>query len=429
MDADLDGGSSSPWLTDYWDNLTGGLAFHVRQTPFDVLLVTLALGTVLILLILYFTYLLVRRLRVRHPYRRVSKADRPLWILSLIVAGSAWVVSVLLDSGSFTVTPEAGASCALIKHVGVYLFGYSLWICLVLYKLVRKFYQFRVVKYQPPHALAVVAGLWVPFILLAIISSVFDESSRTSEGTCTVSWQWMLPTYGLLAAYAGLFIFLMSKIRRTIGEHHQVIRYSIFLATSFLFPLADGIALAFKILDYPSLMGQLLVLLTLLLVLGNMTHIFVLVLRGRQSRRIMSSSPIEMVEDGSPHSSATAAGTRQIRVATTPEMMALSLSSHSSSSTLSSPTSGRYPHSAALDDINALLAEGSLEPPVSDPAQPQHPASRIPPPMFRRPRRSLEEEMAVDFEEFVQRLPEELAAKIDRNRGFFASPHHHHHPR
>lgn len=362
---------------------------HVRTTPMDVLLATLGFGIVVSLLVIYVVYLVTRLLRQHRTHygqSTRSKADRPFWVFGLVFAATAWIMSSLLYSGALAMSNEIAMSCTLIRYVGQYLLGFPLWISLVLYKLIRKFYQCRVVRKKPPHALLVIFLLLLPFAINSAFMLVFDQCTRTTEGQCRVWSILSISTYSLLTVYLLLFIVLMVKIRRTIGAHHEVIRYSIFLSTSFLFPLGDAISQFAPLPVEDVLVGELMVAVVLLLVVTHMTHIFVLVFKSK-SRRLAGG--ILPNSSDAPRS---------------PAVMTLS--------SLSSLNVEDSLDEAPLEDINYDLSDEPL------PRRYARNAAALG--MTQRPRRSLQDEMLPDFERFVATLPDELAAQVDRNQGFFA---------
>ena len=361
---------------------------HVRTTPMDALLVTLGFGTIVALLVIFMLYLITRLFR-QHRNRdgqiTRSKADRPLWVFGLVFSASVLIICSLLFEGAMITSNEITISCTLIRYLGQYGLGFPLWISLVLYKLVRKYYQYRVVKRKPPHALLTIFLLMLPFMINSVCMIVFDQCTRGIEGQCRVWDLLSVSTYALLAIYLCVFIVLMVKIRRTIGDHHEVIRYSIFLSTSFLYPLLDAVVHLTPLTDR-LLFGELLVILVIVLVVGHMAHIFALVFKnksGRLPRGILPNSN---------------------DIPKSPAIMSLS---SISSLTVQDPS-----------DESALEATEYTR--FDDPLPRRYSQNVSFLGMTQRPRRLLQDEMLPDFERFVASLPDELAAQVDRNRGFFA---------
>ncbi|PJF20113.1 hypothetical protein PSACC_00069 [Paramicrosporidium saccamoebae] len=317
---------------------------------------------------LYLIYLVLRRIRGKTHHR--SKADRPAWIGALILAGSTWIVSNLTLAGVISFAPEDEYSCTYLTFLGSHM-AYIFWLALVLYKLVRKFWQLRLVGKKPPHALLAIFLLVIPYIVLLGVASYYSPSKRDEFDICHVEVNWQWPVFMALVLYLLLFAFLVAKIQKTIGEHHEIIRYTIFLATSFVFPLAELIVCMTSI-DESIVAHRCLLTLVVLIVLGNMGHIFILVLRGRYAKTagILPQDTLR-------------------------ELPAMSISSLSST--------------PIVDVLNTTLTDSPLEL-LSIPANL--------PPMLQRPRR--EGELMPEFERFVEGLPEDLAREVDRNRGYFA---------
>lgn len=366
------------------------ISFNVRSSSLDILLTTLGLGTVVILFLLYFIYLIVRATRRKRPGYTRSKADRPSWVLTLVVAGSALIFSTLLAEGVLVIETEVAIACSLIKFLGQYTLGWILWAAAVNYKLIRKYYQLRRARQEAPHALLTIFLQLLPFALLTFFEAILARSFRDELDLCSLEVPWLIALYAMISLLLLIFLFSFIKVRRTIGAHHEIIRYGIFMSTSFLFPLADAIVKLTPSLAGEVWAGQMLVILALLLVLGNMMHVFVLVLKGRHP----------LPKDILPMASAGAETT-------------LSLDSDVSGGDEGiindQPT-------RTLDDINGLMAEGSV-------MAIRAPLPEAPSMILNRPRRSATDtdEAEPNFERFVDHLPATLAEDIDRRRGYWVA--------
>lgn len=359
--------------------MSGLYSLNVRASTFDMYLAVQSIGVVVIFILLYMVYIIVRGVRgTKSGYHR-SKADRPLWVLGLVISGSLWLLMATLYTGVLTMTPEDSWACTYILFLGQHA-AFILWIMLVLYKLIRKFWQYRLVGKRPPHALlAIFLPVSIYWTLLGTLS-FFATCSRDSNDLCHVEQNWQWPVYLSLVLYILLFVVLLIKIRRTVGDHHEVIRYSIFLSTSFLYPFVELIV---HMTPLDTMVGahQALLGLLLLIVFGNLAHIFILILRGKH-RPVKKEGILPQDTRRSP----------------------TNVSLSSLSSTPSTPPTG-----PALDMVNTVMAEGSLEPPN---------ATDLPPPLLQRPRRT--DQLMPDFERYVEGLPDEVSEKVDRNRGYFA---------
>lgn len=430
---------------------------NVRPSSIDILVTSLGFGTILLLIVLLLIYLAVHLIRRRHAKhgkregatapRPKSKADRPLWVASLCLAGSVWIACGMQTGGTVYFDLESSGSCAAYRFMGVYLFGYVLWLALVLYKLVRKYFQIRLVRKRTPHALACVMMLILPLALYCIPAAVFDgvllgddgksagrmfgvpaafkgfQSSVLSSGrgefhVCYSSVQWHSGLLlFLLALYGGLFVFFVVQIRRAIGTHHEIIRYTIFLSTSLVYAatvvvlkvlpevvlrvprwqhLSARVPLAWERGGFLAVAGsdQLLALLSVAIVLFNMAHIFALVLR-RKPHTPRSALLRSLGDDGPLRQTAPAAD------------YALSLTSVVSSD------------DGAEDDMlamaNVLMSERPLESiPVGRAAT--GPGGDL----FTMPRRVSSEEMLPQFERYLEGREDADLEEIDRNCGFYA---------
>lgn len=365
------------------------ISFNVRSSSLDILLTTLGLGTVVILFLLYFIYLIVRATRRKRPGYTRSKADRPSWVLTLVVAGSALIFSTLLAEGILVIETEVAIACSLIKFLGQYTLGWILWAAAVNYKLIRKYYQLRLARQEAPHALLAIFLQVLPFALLAFFEAILARSFRDELDLCSLEVPWLIALYSMISLLLLIFLVSFIKIRRTIGAHHEIIRYGIFMSTSFLFPLADAIVKFTPSLVGEVWAGQMLVVLALLLVLGNMMHIFVLVLKGKHP----------LPKDILPMASAGAGTT-------------LSLDSDVSAG---DEVINDQP-AQTLDDVNKLMAEAPV-------MALRAPLPEAPSMVLSRPRRSATDtdEVEPNFERFVDHLPATLANDIDRRRGYWVA--------
>lgn len=366
------------------------VSFNVRSSSLDILLTTLGLGTIVILFLLFFIYLIVRATRRRRPGYTRSKADRPSWVLTLVVAGSTLIFSTLLVEGVIVIETEAPVACSLIKFVGQYTLGWILWAAAVNYKLIRKYYQLRLTRQEAPHALLAIFLQLLPFALLAFFEALLARSFRDELDLCILEVPWLAALYAMTGLLLLIFLFAFVKIRRTIGAHHEIIRYGIFMSTSFLFPLIDAIVQLTPPLAGEIWAGQLLVVLALLLVLGNMMHIFVLVLKGRHPlpKDIL---PMESAGAGTTVSLESSLGAGEDEV-----------------------INDQPPQT--LDDVNNLMAEGSV-------MAIRAPLPEAPSLVLNRPRRSATDTDEVEprFERFMDHLPAAATEDIDRRRGYWVA--------
>ncbi len=469
MPGDADWPLRRAWLSSYaW-------SWHVRRSQMDVFLVVFGLGTVAILWLLYVVYMVVRIARKRSAKRRgakraKSKADRPLWVLALDLAGTLWIVGTLLATGTLTPDLEGPGGCARDRYLFQHILGAAPFVVLVLYKLLRKYVQVRWANTRAPHALLSIALLIVPIVLVAAPAAALDglwldsrqaptpesrglkplaqterprvlfgtaplpmtspvDAGRGAFGVCHTSLRWHATVDLLsLVLYGGLFVFFAVQLRRAIGAHHQVIRYCIFEATALVFYVLDALvnlgpaavrtvpALeAFLLRLWPSrlevpawVLGtaphQVVCLAVILIVLGNLAHVYVLVLK-----------PKRMAIDPNSALGGLAAGEDTLRPASGPSYETEGLSSDDEGDSDGDEDSE---DSRVLRDVNRLLAaSGSvLEARGSGDSGTDGPPVLLAPPRRRSPAESLPR-----FELFVDALPEGAAARLDHNRGYYAA--------
>lgn len=417
-----------------WDPFTSwGISVNVRPSTADVVISSFGFGTIVILLLMQFVYWLVRFMR---PKQKKSKADRPSWVFALTMTGCVWIYMTLQTTGVIYGDPEEDGVCSWYRFVGEYLCGWSLWVSLVMYKLLRKYVQLRMVKTKPPHALFSIMIMLLPAALYCIPASLGDSyyspsplnSGRGEYHTCVSTMAWLSPLYGLMIVwYTVLFVFFMYKIRKVIGAHHQVIRYGIFISVSMLFPIMDALVHLIPLLGdywpwlqeridvfpipYPytdfvagTWFEQMLAVLAIFIVLFNMAHIYVLVLKPKE-RVIRETSAIGALVDDN------------LRPA---DRFDGSVSSDDEDAGDDSDSDDE--ETSALDDINRLLTDVELEG-----QQQQHTShggkggGAMGGISLNRSRREKSSEMLPSFEKYIdETLDEEQAAEIDHGRGFFA---------
>lgn len=372
-----------------------GHSLHVRSSNVDVLLVTLTFGLVLILFALYLLYWVVRRWRGRDGRGKIypqSKADRPWWILGLVLVGSGWALGTMFYTGTAMIIPE-DVDAPTGFRFGLQYLSYFFWIVLVEYKLLGTFYTYR---FKPdlrgearrkPHALIRLAILITPAVFLAVLSMLLARCYRDDSdlGHCEVDWMW--PTYTLILGYAIVFVFLFYKLWHTMSRaeranNHEMIRYAIFLSTSFTWPIFDAIS---QLTDLQDRVGvqQAVLIWALLIVLCNLGHVFILALRARM--------PIAKVEGG----------TGTLRDTTDPAEHTNEYAYATDTSSTGSPD--------ALDTVNAAMSETPVTRPIVTPQKFV---------IVQRPNRDVRA-VPPDARAYVESMPDEIADRVDRNMGIY----------
>lgn len=221
------------------------------------------------------------------PKRR-SKADRPAWVVALSVTGALLLLTMTFDTGTISPDGSSGSNvtpvCPTLRYFSLMTLGFSFWISLVLYKLIRKYFQARLLKWkEAPSAIKTIALLMLAPCLITVVAminaSVTDlQDQRNEVGVCEMNSPAFMIVYLVMwIFYFALFLYLAYKVRKTIGEHHELYRYAIFLSTSFAVIFTYFIIQMTSSLSSSEAAQQTLLSLTIIMVTANMGHIFGLI--------------------------------------------------------------------------------------------------------------------------------------------------------
>lgn len=256
------------------------------------------LGTTVIVAVAFFTgYLVKRSLSNKGAFAPRSKADRPLWILGILLAAILWLTSSLLLYGSVNVSgiSRSSTSLAAMKWLVQYAAGFMLWFNLVLYRIIRIYLRMTRIKtgWQPWSLLAV---LQAPFVTVSLLALVVARVQFSPNGWLIQSMGWNVAMILTVLAYATTFVYFTIKAGRVMERHHEMYRYVIFCGTSLVFPLYDLLCLlatstdAMRVAQAGSaavqstiVAVQMTAVIACLTVIGNMGHLYFLVLRRKRT--------------------------------------------------------------------------------------------------------------------------------------------------
>lgn len=357
--------SDNPIRQTFIDNF--GYSLNVRSTTADVVLVSLGIGLAGCLIILYLIYLLVRILRKDNYIR--SKADRPLWVLLVMISGLSWILTTLFYSGALVIEPEWYLGCSLSKFWGQYVFGYTLWSIAVLYRIIQRTWLQR--SKNKPNAILLIFLLELPFLILAGVEIGLGRCFRDELDLCQIEGAWLIALYCLVVILLVIFLTSTVLLARWGGRgnlwkfNHEIIRYTIYFASSLLFPIFDAIGQAAG-WNEELWAAQSMALLVMVIVTFNVIHIFVLILRVKQ--------PMDM------HNV------------------------NASLSSLGSQGIGEGPM-MAIEDLAVIPAPDNSAQPI----------------VLTRPRRMETEHVKPDFEQYIQAAGDDWAGRINKLTGYFRS--------
>ena len=267
---------------------------------FDQVLIALVAGVCSINLLLFIVYL-INRYSERNDMTAQSrnaqnKADRPYWVVGCLISGSLWMIGSLLLCGNYGIFQGSEYQlCVFLKYILQYSFGYTLWVNLSLYRLIRLFMVHAWVV-KPLHAMIVLSALMAPFLILSGAALGLDKDCLPTPGYngyiyCKQGMEWDLSFYILSLLYLVLFVFFALKVRQVTGTFKDLKRYITFCGISFLFVIFDA-SMSFSDMGYYPIIRQLLCLFVIIVVMLQSWSIFWSVLIRKKVRKPKS------VDDG-----------------------------------------------------------------------------------------------------------------------------------
>lgn len=282
---------------------------HTPQTKFDVVLVVLGLGVIILNALLFLIYI-VLRWRYRDVRIGARKADRPLWVAMVVSSGAFWMLASLQLTGCIMFVPPSRYSCVGLKYLLQYTFGYVLWTGAVVYRMIRLYLVYSVIT-RPLHAAATVACICAPFAVLSMVAMFTNMMIPSGFATGSVCMQgdlWNGLLFGMLGVYLSFYVFLLIRLLTVIGRLKGMKKYIIIAGLSFTFVLADAVLCIKRTYRNP-LWRHLLMLLVIVLIAIQSWTVFgnVLVRTKRKTTEDAdeesvgsSQRPLMLVEDADP---------------------------------------------------------------------------------------------------------------------------------
>lgn len=269
------------------------IPLELRDSPWDHANFYMTMTIIGVNWITFFAYLLVRSFKKqRDVYGKKkipSKADRPLYICGLIFAATNWLLGTLFTTGTVTLRPDLDVASlpATMIYFVQYLTGALLWLWLTVDRMLARYASVRFAgeaKWKQGLLLRVSACLlaFVPFLVVAIIAVAMDKVEINPMGVTDQDDTFeiiMVLYHGLLALGIGFLVF---KIRKIIGNFHELIRYSIFVGLTLLFFLNDALTTLIHPLQKEVVAQQCLLLLVWLVTTGCILWILILAMKPRK---------------------------------------------------------------------------------------------------------------------------------------------------
>lgn len=373
---------------------------RLRDTTWDVVNLSMVLGIIVLNWITLFGYLIVRTVKRKRENDKnpnaalkkkiPSKADRPFYVTGLVFASTNWLLGTLFTTG--TVSLRDGDSAEHIPAVSIYaiqyLGGALLWIWLTIDRMLARYASVRFAgeaKEKNGIILRYVAAVssFLPFLILGIVAIAMDKVEINSLGVTDQDDIFEI----LMGVYHGLMLvgvsFLIFKLRKIIGNFHELIRYIIFVGLAMVFFAYDACTTLIHPLQKAVEAQQVMCLVVLLITTTCIYWIFALAMKPRKIAKVVDEelAPLDTVKKAMNDS----------------------------------------------DAINHFIDEdscGANEPNSNSKAIFDQTKQIL---WYRPPRTSLHapsQKQAPSFIEFVRQLPDELVdgIELDKDTGIFAQP-------
>lgn len=281
---------------------------EIRDSPWDMTSFCLVSGTIILNWIMLIIYLVVRTVKRRKSKTSLgqkkipSKADRPFYITGLVFAATNWMIGTLFTTGTISIKPELqpGHLPAVMIYIVQYLFGALLWIWMTVDRMLWRYASVRFAGETKVRnslilrfTLALVA--FIPFLILGVISISLDKVEVNGLGVTDQDDVFEI----LMVVYHGILAlgitFLVFKIRKIIGNFHEMIRYTVFVLMTLLFFVYDACTTLIHALQNEETAQRVMVFLVWTITTGLLYWVFVLALKPRKNAKTVEDDDVEMV--------------------------------------------------------------------------------------------------------------------------------------
>ena len=252
---------------------------------FDVALVAMGIGVILMNIILFIIYMILRRRHTNNMLtRKRNKSDRPLWIGATMVGGAFWIIGSLLAYGCFgwlqmeePKAPPDSYLCIFVKYGLQYTLGFSIWISSLLYRMVRLWQSSVRFMMRPWRPIMLNLLLVMPWVILAGIAFAYNEMYVDASGLYMQDRAWSLTLASFGAAYFLIYIIFIGLCAKLWGRLGRMQWHIVLIGISFLF-LGMDLAGVLAAVEPIRLIPQLTALFVICVVLIHSWIIFLSVL-------------------------------------------------------------------------------------------------------------------------------------------------------
>lgn len=288
---------------------------RLRDTTWDVVNLSMTLGIIVLNWITLFVYLIVRTVKQKRENEKnpnsalkkkiPSKADRPFYVAGLVFASTNWLLGTLFTTGTVSVREEGSAEHipAVAIYAIQYLGGALLWIWLTIDRMLARYASVRFAgesKEKHGIILRYVAALtaFLPFLILGITAIAMDKVEINKFGVTDQDDTFEI----LMGVYHGLMVigvsFLIFKLRKIIGNFHELIRYIIFVGLAIVFFAYDACTTLIHPLQNAVEAQQVMCLLVWLITTTCLYWIFALAMKPRKISKVVDEelAPLDTVK-------------------------------------------------------------------------------------------------------------------------------------
>lgn len=281
----------------------------------DIATIAVGLGLCALATLVLLVYLFLRwgREGRRHLEKeRRSKADRPFWIFTLWLSSMIWILSTMILCGNLRlgtldlwendiVWGEGRWWWLMIKWLGQVTLGWSLFFCLVLYRVIRILLRLSRPKDRPKGRYIWLA-CWTPTVLAAVIVVISQPHIWIGQSVHEFRQSYGANISNVVVQSLYLFVALVVTLRvqHISRAYHEMRRYTIHLSTLASFTILEGMLQLSPWRESFWLLRSM-PWLVYLLVLVNLGHVYVLVLRSKRQPTIQE--PVDPDADDSEVSS------------------------------------------------------------------------------------------------------------------------------
>lgn len=288
---------------------------RLRDTPWDVVNLSMVLGIIILNWISLFVYLIVRNVKRKkeneaNPHAALkkkipSKADRPYYIAGLVFAATNWLLGTLFTTGTISIREDDSVEHipAVAIYAIQYLGGALLWIWLTIDRMLARYASVRFAgESKEKHGIilryAAALTAFLPFLILGIVAIAMDKVEINKLGVTDQDDTFEI----LISVYHGLMLigvsFLIFKLRKIIGNFHELIRYIIFVGLAMVFFAYDACTTLIHPLQNAVEAQQVMCLLVWLITTTCLYWIFALAMKPRKIAKIVDEelTPLDTVK-------------------------------------------------------------------------------------------------------------------------------------